>query len=390
MNYLPTNPALTQLSEYFTDTATRARQAQPDAPWLDLSIGDPEEPTPEFIRQALRNAVTPTLRYPTTSGQRELRAAIVSWLKRRHGVAADPEAHVLPCSGAKEAIFHLPFAFVDPASDRRRVIWGEPGYPIYGRGTAFASGIGHPVALTNEQQWRLELADEPESALTATALAWVNYPHNPTGACVDQDYFARQIATARAHQFVLASDECYQELWFESPAPSALEVAGDDFEGVVAIVSLSKRSAMTGYRSGAIVGDANIIAMLRRLRVSIGTASSTFVQAAAVAAWRDQAHVNQRRELFAAKRQIIEPFLRQAGYEVASSSGTFYIWFRTPIDDVEFAEQLADVHILISSGSSFGPAGRGWARLALVPTIDECARVVEVWSSAIADGTVAT
>jgi succinyldiaminopimelate transaminase len=381
---VPTNPVLEGLPSYFTQALTDALERET---LIDLSVGDPHEPTPEFVRRALVAAVTPESSYPSAVGQLPLREAIVGWVRRRHGVHLDPDQHVLASAGSKEAIFHLPLAVLDANGPRRGVIWGQPGYPVYDRGTRFAGGVSDPVTLTSEGGWRLELADLPVERLQAASIVWINYPHNPTGAAVDLDYLRRQLAVAREHGLVLASDECYQEVWFDEPAPSVLEVCDGDLTGVVAVVSLSKRSGMTGYRSGAMIGDPALITRLRRLRVTTGTASPSFVQAAATAAWNDQGHVDERREVFAEKRRVILDFLATQGIEVSGSEATIYVWFRAPGgDDAAYGEALMAAGILATPGRSFGPGGEGWLRLALVPTVEECHLAVQRWATAISDG----
>ena len=355
---------------------------------LDFSIGDPDEPTPAFIRQALVDALGPVSRYPTTFGQAGLRQAIVDFLDRRHGVTGlDPDVHVLPTAGSKEAIFHLPFSVVDPLGDRRHVLWGDPGYPVYDRGARLAGGVSDPVALTAEDGWRLDLTALPDERLDRACIAWINYPHNPTGATVDLPWLREQLACAREHDVLLASDECYQEVWFDQPAPSLLEACDGDVTGVVAVLSLSKRSGMTGYRSGALVGDPEVVRLQRQVRPNFGTASQDFVQAAATVAWGDQDHVDERRATFAAKRDVVLGFLDRAGIEVSGSDATFYVWFRAPGgDDLAYAEALLDAGVVASPGRSFGPAGQGWMRLALVPTVEGCEQAVAGWEAAIADG----
>lgn len=383
------NPALDRLGGYpLARLQELANELRADGgPVADFSIGDPDEPTPPFIRQALVDAVGPVSRYPTAAGQRALREAVAEWVGTRHGVEVDPDAHVLPSAGSKEAIFHLPLAVLDPHGPRRNVLWGDPGYPVYGRGALFAGGESDPVTLTADEGWRLDLAELAADRLAAACIAWVNYPHNPTGATVDVDWYRRQVATAREHGLLLASDECYQEVWFDRPAPSVLEACDGDLTDVLAFVSLSKRSGMTGYRAGAIVGDPELIRRLRLLRPNVGTASPDFVQLAATAAWRDQAHVDERRAVFAAKREVVLGFLREAGIEVSGSQATFYVWFRAPGgDDAAYAEALLQERIIASPGRAFGPGGTGWLRLALVPTVDGCREAVARWRAALDAG----
>lgn len=390
---MTSNPALGRLGGYplaaFQDLANELRAD--GRPLHDFSIGDPDEPTPPFIRQALVDALGPVSRYPTAAGQPALRAAVASWLARRHGVEVDPDRHVLPSAGSKEAIFHLPLAVLDPHGPRRQVLWGDPGYPVYARGALFAGGRSDPVTLTPEAGWRLPLAELPAERLQRACIAWVNHPHNPTGATVDVGWYREQVAVARDHDLLLASDECYQEIWFDAPAPSVLEACDGDLTGVLAFVSLSKRSGMTGYRSGAIVGDPELITRLRLLRPNVGTAAPDFVQAAAIAAWSDQAHVDERRAVFAAKREVLLRFLADAGIEVSGSQATFYVWFRAPGgDDAAYAQALLRERIVASPGRAFGPGGTGWLRLALVPTVAGCEAAVASWGQAIAAGRLPT
>jgi succinyldiaminopimelate transaminase len=387
------NPAFEELGGYplawLQDLANDLRDD--GEPVHDFSIGDPDEPTPAFIRQALVDGLGVVSRYPTAAGRRPVREALAGWLARRHGVTVDPETEVLPSAGSKEAIFHLPLAVVDPDGDKRCVVWGDPGYPVYDRGTLFAGGTSHPVQLTAEGGWRLELGDLPDEVLSRTCIAWVNYPHNPTGATVDLDYYRRQLAIAREHDILLCSDECYQEIWFDQPAPSALEAADGDLGNLLAFVSLSKRSGMTGYRAGGMVGDPEMIRRLRLLRPNVGTAPQDFVQDAAVAAWGDQEHVDDRRGIFRAKRDVVLGFLDEVGIEVSGSTATFYVWFRAPGgDDGAYAAALVKERIIASPGRSFGPAGAGWIRLALVPTVTGCGAAVARWRDAITAGRLPT
>jgi len=390
---ITSNPALTELGgNRLAGLQDVANQLRSDGqPLYDFAIGDPDEPTPEVIRSALIGALGPVSRYPTAAGQPALREAVAAWMARRHGVQVDPDTEVIPSAGSKEAIFHLPLAVLDPHGPRRHVLWGEPGYPTYASGAVFAGGISDPVTLTPQDGWRLSLTELPTERLQRACIAWLNHPHNPTGATADVGWYREQLAVARAHDLLLVSDECYQEIWFDAPAPSLLEACDGDLTGVLAVVSLSKRSGMTGYRSGAIVGDAQLISRLKVLRPHVGTASPDFVQAAAIAAWSDQTHVDERREVFRAKREVLLTHLARHDIEVSGSEATFYLWFRAPGgDDAAYAEALLHERIVASPGRAFGPGGTGWLRLALVPTVEGCRGAAAAWSTAIEAGRLPT
>lgn len=393
------NPLLTRLGGYplaaFQDLKAQL-QAQ-GAPLHDFSIGDPVEPTPAFIRQALIDAVPAVSQYPTAAGPRELRQAVAAWVRRRFGVEVDPDTQVLPTAGSKEAIFHLPLGILDPHSERRAAIWGAPGYQVYERGQLFAGGDSDPVTLDDEHGWLLELGELPADRLARASVAWLNYPHNPTGAAADLAMLQRAVGVAREHGVVLAGDECYMDIYPEPSAeagpeqgpvpPSVLQAAGPDLSGVIAAFSLSKRSGMTGYRSGALVGDAELIAAQRLLRPNIGTASPEFVQRAAIAAWSDDEHVEARRALFDDKRRVMVDFLRRSGFRLGGSQATFYLWVAAPGgDDAAYAEALLRRRIIVSPGRAFGPAGQGWFRLALVPSVEGCREAAALWAEAIEAG----
>ncbi len=376
------NPALRQLKPYPMAELQRrkAELAKTGIPIHDFGTGDPVEPTPDFIPAALRAAVPAISQYPSVAGTPALRQAAGAYLLRRFGVTVDPATQVLPSAGSKEAIFHLGPAFLDPASGRDTVVYGSPGYPVYESSALFAGGIAHPVVLERSRGFRLDLAALPAELLRRTAIAWLNYPHNPTGACVDLAYLREQAAVASANGILLASDECYQDLWFEGhPAPpSLLQIATT---GVLAFHSCSKRSGMTGYRSGFIAGDPKLIAEYRRWRVHFGVGSPEFIERAAAAAWADDAHAAIRRETFAAKYALLVEGLHRLGIETLPSQAGLYIWARVPggLDADAYAARCLDRGIVVSPGGFFGPGGDGWFRLALVPTLDACRAALAAW-----------
>ena len=368
------NPILDRLGAYqIAMIQERARSlAAAGKRLIDFSIGDPREPTPQFIPDALHAAVPQVSQYPLTAGMPELRAAIADYLGRRFGVNIDPDTQVMPTSGSKEAVFSSPLAFVDPTADES-VVYGTPGYPIYERGALFAGAATDPVVLDGD--FVLRASDVSEESWARARMLWTCTPHNPTGAVTSDAELGELVNAARATDTLLMSDECYADIYEESVYPngpgSVLQHAGDDAAGVLAFFSCSKRSGMTGYRSGAMVGDAAAIAALKRLRTATGTASPDFVQAAAAAAWSDDAHAAERRAIFAKKRQVLRPAFEKLGLEVVASTAGLYMWVKVE-DDMAITERLLEHGIVLSPGRFFGAGGEGYLRLALVPTVDEC------------------
>ena len=299
-----TNPVLEELGSYAIAEVQNIARAMRDAgePLVDFSIGDPREPTPEFIRRALKDAVPIISQYPTVAGLAELRTAIAEYLGRRFGVDVDPDRHIVPTTGSKEAVFSTPLAFVD-ASAGDAVVFGTPGYPIYERGARFAGADAVGVRLDDD--FTLRAGDVPAEVWDRARLVWTCTPHNPTGSVASLEDLSGLLDACRSHDAMLLSDECYVDLYEGEPPASTLQAAGDGFEGVLAYFSVSKRSGMTGYRSGAMVGDANAIALMKSFRASVGTAPAEFVQMAAAAAWSDDEHVAVRRDIFAAKRAVL-------------------------------------------------------------------------------------
>ncbi len=340
---------------------------------IDFSIGDPREPTPAMIPEALIGAVPHVSQYPTTKGLPELRSAIAQYVRRRFGVDVDRDTQIMPTSGSKEAIFSTPLAFVDRERDDL-VTWATPGYPIYERGARLAGARGNPVVLSGDFVFRPEMVDE--RAWDESVMLWTCSPHNPAGTTMDRETVESFVDRARDSETWLCADECYVDLYEGEPPPSVLEFAGPGAPGVLSFLSLSKRSGMTGYRSGAVVGDAAAIARLTALRTATGTASPEFVQAAAIAAWSDDEHARERREIFAAKRRLLRDAFDAAGLGVIGSQAGLYLWVRVD-DDVDATARLLDHHVVVSPGRAFGQGGEGYIRLALVPTLDECAEAAE-------------
>lgn len=374
------NPRLAALPTYPTVVLDRKRDALLAAgrPVYDFGTGDPTEPTPRFIREALPPAIAENCRYPTVLGGVAVREAFAGWAWRRFGVSLNPNTQVLPSSGSKEAVFHLPLLVIDPDADDRGVVFPDPGYSVYYRGAVLAGGEPIPQPLAGD--FRQRVWELPAEVLRRTRMLWINSPHNPTGAVLSRGDLRRTWEVCREHDILLVSDECYADTWFDEPPPSILEVAQ---EGVIAIFSLSKRSGMTGYRTGMIAGDPRWMARLRDLRTNPGLAPQDFVNAAATAAWDDDHHAEQRRALFKRKRDVLVEFLHGAGLEVVASEASFYLWVRVPPGHTgeSYAERLLDVGILTHPGRSFAvtDAADPYVRLALVPDVDTCRRACEAW-----------
>ncbi|MFN8586502.1 MAG: aminotransferase class I/II-fold pyridoxal phosphate-dependent enzyme [Candidatus Eisenbacteria bacterium] len=373
----PLHPLLTGGEEYpFVKLDRRKRELAPaGVTIINFGMGDPREETPAFIRETLVKSVPNVSSYPATTGKPELRAACAAWMQRRYGVTVDPETQVLPANGLKEAVFNMAFAVVNPAGEKRTVIIPTPAYPVYEGGARFAGADVHFVPLRSEDGWRFNPARVPDEVWKKTALLWLNSPHNPTGSVLTREEGAAIVALARKHGFWVVSDEAYCDLYFEGGPPTTLLVHGP--ENVVAMYTLSKRSAMTGYRSGFMAGDARLMDALKKFRPNVGAATPDFVQDAAIAAWNDEPHTAELRAKYAAKRDLFRAEFARRGWKTEASEATFYLWLVAPGgDDVAFVEKLLRLGIVCVPGSYLGPGGEGFVRFALVPTLEQCREAI--------------
>jgi succinyldiaminopimelate transaminase len=365
------NPVLEGLGTYpfvRLDEAKRAAVAR-GIDLIDFGTGEPREETPPFIREALAAALEPLSTYPKAEGLPELRAAIARWVGRRFAAPLDPEREVVPTLGSKEAVFHLA-----QVAGGDTVAVTAPGYPVPDRGARFAGRAVVEIALDPAAGHLPDLDALGPDLLDRLAILWLNYPNNPTGATVGLDVLERAAALARRHDFVLACDEAYSELWFDGEPPaSGLQL--QDRSNVVVFNTLSKRSSMPGYRAGFVAGDPDLIAAIKRYRPNVGVAPQEFVQRAAVAAWDEESHVEEVRERYRRKRDVLLPALESAGFTNAGGPATFFLWMATPggEDDEACALRLLEQGIACAPGSYFGTGGAGHVRFALVPTPERCA-----------------
>jgi succinyldiaminopimelate transaminase len=356
----------------------KRRKAAEGVRIFDFGMGDPREPTDALIKHALVAALDEATGYPAAVGLPELREAIADWVERRFGVRLDPGRELIPTYGSKEAIFLFAQVVLDSASGKDLVLLPEPAYPVYERGALFAGADLQTLPLRAEHGFLPDLDSIGEETWARTALLWVCYPNNPTGAVAPREFFERVAELAVEHDFLVCSDEAYSELWFDEAPASALQVT--DRSHVVVFNTLSKRSSMTGYRCGFVAADTGVIESLRKFRPSVGTAPQVFVQRAAIAAWGDEEHVERNRALYARKRGLFLDVLSRNGLTLAGSAATMYLWVEAPEGETseQFAERLLGHGIVVAPGSYFGPAGEGYVRFALVPTEAECAEAAAV------------
>ena len=344
---------------------------------IDFGQGDPREPTPPAIKQALVAALDERLGYPKAEGLPELREAIAGWCSRRFGVELDPAREIVPTYGSKEAIFSFAQVVLD-RDVKGVVVVTEPGYPVPERGAGFAGAEVVRLPLREENGFLPDLDELDEHTWSRVGIFWLNYPNNPTGAVAPVELYERLADFAVEHDFLLASDEAYSELWFDEPPPSALQVAVR--ANVVVFNTLSKRSSMTGYRSGFVAAPPEVAAALKQYRPTVGSAPQEFVQRASVVAWSDEEHVARTREVYRRKRELLLGVLERRGWRVAGSAATMYLWVEVPGNETDeaCAERLLRHGIVVAPGSYLGESGAGYVRIALVPSEKECERAAAI------------
>ena len=389
------NPLLQSLKPYPFE---RLRQLHADvtpnpafAP-ISLGIGEPRHATPQLIKDALSSSLAGLASYPGTLGEPALRQTLADWLAGRYGISVNPATQILPVNGSREALFALAQTVIDPSRPGATVVCPNPFYQIYEGAALLAGAQPYFVPSLAERNFAVDWASVPDAVWANTQLVFVCTPGNPAGNVMTLDEWKLLFELSDRHGFVIASDECYSEIYFRDDAPlggleAAVKLGRTDFKNLVAMTSLSKRSNVPGLRSGFVAGDAALIKPFLLYRTYHGSAMSPVVQAASIAAWRDEAHVVDNRALYRAKFAQVTPLL--AGVmDVALPDAGFYLWAGIPPafagSDTAFSrELLAAYNVVVLPGSYLARdaqgsnPGAGRIRMALVAGTDECVQAAE-------------
>ncbi|HEY7960360.1 MAG TPA: LL-diaminopimelate aminotransferase [Solirubrobacteraceae bacterium] len=349
---------------------------------ISLGIGDPDRPTPALIVEAMQEAVSEpeTHRYPSNRGRADFRGALRDFYERRFDVRLDPDSEIIPAIGAKEAIFNLNLAFLDPGD---AALASDPGYPVYTAGPLLAGADPVVMPLVPELGFVPDLDAIDEQTARRAKLMYLNYPNNPTGAIVPEGFFERVIAFARAHEILVVHDNAYSETTYDGyRAPSFLATPGAKDVGIE-VFSLSKGYNMTGWRCAAVLGNAQAVQTYWRLKTNIDSGLFEAVQLAGVAALSPDAdaEVASMNELYRRRRDLVCGALREIGVAVSPPKGTIYVWAPVPAgfaSSVAYCEHvLEQAAVVISPGSAYGPSGEGWFRISLTTPDERIAEAVQ-------------
>jgi len=355
---------------------------------ISLGIGEPRHATPKLVTDALSANLSGLASYPATAGEPALREAAAGWLQRRYGVAVNPATQILPVNGSREALFALTQTVVDGTKPGAVVLCPNPFYQIYEGATLLAGAQPYYVPSDPARNFAVDWDSVPAEVWARTQMIFTCSPGNPTGAVMPLEEWKKLFALSDRYGFVIASDECYSEIYFRDEPPlggleAAVKLGRPDFKNLIALTSLSKRSNVPGMRSGFVAGDAALIKPFLLYRTYHGSAMSTVVQAASVAAWNDEQHVIENRNLYREKFARVTPLL-SAVLDVTLPDAAFYLWAGVKGSDTDFArELLALYNVTVLPGSylareahGFNP-GAGRIRMALVAETAECVEAAE-------------
>jgi len=349
---------------------------------ISLGIGDPDRPTPPLIVEAMQEAITEpeTHRYPSNRGRHDFRQALSDFYARRFDVSLDAESEIIPAIGAKEAIFNLNPAFLDPGDV---ALVSDPGYPVYTGGPLMAGGDPLVMPLMPALGFVPDLDAIDEQTATRAKLMFLNYPNNPTGAVAPPGFFELVVDFAKTYDVLVVHDNAYSETTYDGyRAPSFLQTPGAKDVGIE-VFSLSKGYNMTGWRCAAVLGNAEVIEHYWRLKTNIDSGLFEAVQLAGIAALSPDAdaEVASMNELYRIRRDLVCDALGKAGVHVHPPKGTIYVWAPIPegfADSAAYCEHVLDrVGVVISPGGAYGPSGEGWFRISLTTPDDRLAEAVE-------------
>lgn len=389
------NPNLERLQPYPFEKLARLKQGitpPADLAHIALSIGEPKHAAPAFVAEALAREFRHLSTYPSTAGLPELREAIANWATRRFQLkpgTLTAAKHILPVNGTREALFSFVQAVIDPHRNAPLVLSPNPFYQIYEGAALLAGAEPYFLACAASNRYLPDFDAVPESVWERCQILFICSPGNPTGAVIPRETLVRLIELADRYDFVIASDECYSEIYPDEQQPPlgllqvCAELGRDDYARCVVFHSLSKRSNLPGLRSGFVAGDARILGDFLKYRTYHGCAMPVHVQLASIAAWEDEAHVVENRRIYRAKFEAVLGILGDV-LEVSQPDAGFYLWPRTPMDDDLFAQQLfARQNVTVLPGQYLSREvnghnpGRGHCRMALVASMEECVEAAE-------------
>lgn len=347
---------------------------------IDLSIGDPDMPTPQNIVEAMKRAVEDPSnhRYPSYEGMPSYRKAVADWYKRRFNVDLDPSTEVLSLIGSKEGIGHIPLAFVNSGDI---VLVPSPGYPVYPVGTLFAGGVPYIMPLYESNGFLPDFSSIPEDILEKAKLMFINYPNNPTSAVAGKEFFEKVVEIARSYNIIVCHDAAYSEIYYDGIRPmSFLEVDGAREVGIE-FHSLSKTYNMTGWRIGFAVGNRDVIAGLGKIKTNLDSGVFQAIQEAAITALNTGDDVLRPiRDTYQERRDTLYEGLKRIGLQVIKPLATFYLWARVPegFDSSRFVAHLLEkAGVMITPGVGFGSPGEGYVRFALTVNVDRIKEAIE-------------
>lgn len=347
---------------------------------IDLGVGDPDLPTPAHIVEAMREAVCDprTHHYPSYAGMPEFRKAVAEWCKKYKGIELDPATEVLSLIGSKEAVAHIPIAFVNPGDV---VLYTDPGYPVYKIGTLFAGGKPYPLPLKAKNNFLPDLNSVPKNILKKAKLFFFNYPNNPTAATADMKFFNKVVTFCKKYDIIAVHDNAYSQMTYDGyESPSFLAAKGAMDIGIE-LYSHSKTYSMTGWRLGFAVGNSDLIKGLGKVKSNVDSGVFDSIQIAGIEALRSpQTCVDEANKIYEERRNALIEGLKAMGLEVKSPKATFYIWAPVPkgFTSISFAKLLLEeAGIVATPGVGFGEAGEGYIRFALTNPVERINEAVE-------------